>query len=162
METEAVGTDSISTAALAAGSYSFIAVYNGDSNFNGSTGPIEPLTVTKADTSTATVIELNGTETVVTSVALGTHVQDDATVSSTNTSFTLGGRVTYRFFQGATEIGTGETVAGGNASSATAALAAGSYHYTVHYSGDANYNASDSAVEPLTVLTVAQIAPTGT
>src|SRR5207248_2247403 len=44
-DTETVGTDSIATGSLAAGSYSFIAVYSGDSNYNSSTGPIEPLTV---------------------------------------------------------------------------------------------------------------------
>src|SRR5262249_35098104 len=47
-DTEPVGTDSISTGALTHGSYSFIAVYNGDSNFQSSTGPIEPLTVEEA------------------------------------------------------------------------------------------------------------------
>src|SRR5205807_1013574 len=120
-------------------------------NYNPSDSAVEPLTVNKADTSTTTVIELNGTETPVTSVTVGQQVQDDATVSSTNTSFTIGGTVTYHFFQGNTEIGTGETVPVGNDSSPTAALAVGSYHYTVHYSGDNNFNASDSPLEPLTV-----------
>src|SRR5260370_22368708 len=102
METEAVGPDSISTAALAAGSFSFIAVYNGDSNFNGSTGPIEPLTVTKADTSTATVIELNGTETVVTSVTSEEHTSELPSHLNTETPLTLDNNKTYNIYNTAT------------------------------------------------------------
>src|SRR5207249_10704135 len=64
--------------------------------------------------------------------------------------FAITGTVTYHFFSGAVEVGTGETVAVGTDSSPTAGQAAGSYHYSVHYSGDANYNASDSADDPLT------------
>ncbi len=105
--------DSSNTAPLAAGSYSFVAMYSGDSNNAPSTGAVEPLTVGKADTSTATVIELNGTETAVTEVALGTQVQDDATVSSSNTSFTIGGTVTYNFYQGTTLVSS-ETLAVGS------------------------------------------------
>ena len=48
--------DSAATAALAAGSYSYIAVYSGDSNYTGSTSAVEPLTVSQGSSSTATAI----------------------------------------------------------------------------------------------------------
>src|SRR5262249_41898180 len=82
----------------------------------------------------------------------GTSVQDDATVGGAVAGVPAPtGTVTYHFFMGATEVGTGETVPVGTDSTPTAGLTAGSYHYVVHYSGDANYLPSDSAVEPLTV-----------
>jgi hypothetical protein len=67
-----VGSDSVATAALAAGSYSFIAVYSGDSNFNGSTGPVEPLTVLNtaqiAPTGTTAAQFASGTSTTLPAV----------------------------------------------------------------------------------------------
>src|SRR5262249_57802328 len=72
-DTEPVGTDSISTGPLTPGSYSFIAVYNGNSNFNSSTGPIKPPTGKKANTNTATVIEMNDTDTMGTSCTVGSR-----------------------------------------------------------------------------------------
>ena len=65
---------------LAVGSYSFKATYNGDSNFNASPGPCEPLTVGKSDTSTATDIHNDTTHAVITSIGLGGSVHDSATV----------------------------------------------------------------------------------
>jgi hypothetical protein len=75
--------DSIPTGALKVGSYSFMAVYSGDSNYRGSTSACEPLTVTAIPTSTNTVIK-NGSGNPVTSVPLGTSVHDTATVDFTN------------------------------------------------------------------------------
>src|SRR5262249_59121111 len=49
--------NSADTAALAAGAYSYVAVYSGDSNYNGSTGAVAPLTINKGNTSTAPVIK---------------------------------------------------------------------------------------------------------
>jgi hypothetical protein len=40
--------NSAATAALAAGSYAYIGVYNGDGNYTGSVGAVEPLTVNPA------------------------------------------------------------------------------------------------------------------
>src|SRR5262249_41115446 len=122
------------------------------------------LTINKADTSTSTVIEVAGTETEVTSAALGTSVQDDARSEERREGKAITGNGTYNFYQetngiaglqtgagGDTQVGSPETVAVGNDSSATGALAAGTYYYTVHYSGEASFNASDSAVETLTI-----------
>src|SRR2546428_230515 len=63
--------ESASTAPLAAGSYAFKAVYSGDSNYFGSTGDCEPLTVNKASTTTATEIH-DATHTLATVAGLGT------------------------------------------------------------------------------------------
>ena len=46
--TDGTVPNSAATAALAAGSYSYIAVYSGDSNYAGSTSAVEPLTVPAA------------------------------------------------------------------------------------------------------------------
>src|SRR5260370_1446557 len=134
-DTEAVGTDSISTAALAAGSYSFIAGYNTRRNFNHSSSPIDPLTLTKTDTSTATVIELNGTETVVTSVALVFFLMIRRPPRSTLFPTRRSSDLTYNFYNTATPVlGTTvpvftDTEAVGTDSISTAALAAGSYSF---------------------------------
>src|SRR5438132_6531769 len=45
------------TAALTAGSYSFIAVYSGDGNYTSSVGAVEPLTVNKGSSNVTTTID---------------------------------------------------------------------------------------------------------
>jgi hypothetical protein len=138
----------------AVGSYSFQASYSGDSNYTGSTGNCEPFTVSKASTQTLTSV-LSGT-TPVTSVALGTSVTDQATVSGTGAG-TPTGSVTFTFYAngGCTGTGTGAgtgTLASGVANSApSGSLAAGSYSYLAVYSGDGNYLTSTGSCEPFTV-----------
>src|SRR5260221_14069280 len=61
-DTEAVGTDSISTGSLAAGSYSFYAVYSGDSNYSGSTSALEPFSGTQGTSTLVTQTHLDGAE----------------------------------------------------------------------------------------------------
>src|SRR5205823_6153739 len=123
--------DSSVTAALTAGSYSYIAIYSGDGNYNASTGSVEPLTINKANTTTATVIKDGSTANAPTGV-LGEAVRDTATVAAS--PFTATGTVTYQFYttingtgahtdQTVTLTGTG----GVPDSSVTAALTAGSY-----------------------------------
>jgi hypothetical protein len=143
---------------LAAGAYSFIAVYSGDSNYAGSTSPVEPLTVQQGTSTTATVI-VDANHTPVTSpVPPETTVGDTATVSGTSAAFTPSGTVTYEFFT--TIDGTGphtDEVVTLNpdgsvpASALLGPLAAGSYSFIPVYSGDGNYAGSTSPVEPLTV-----------
>ena len=64
---------------LAAGEYSFRAHYAGDANYRASDADCEPLEVEKGGTSTVT--EIHDDEHVVTSVAAGATVHDQATVS---------------------------------------------------------------------------------
>jgi hypothetical protein len=152
-----VAHPSTSQGPLAAGSYSFRASYRGDRNYNASTSPCEPLTVTKANSSTATTIH-NATHSAVTSVALGTTVHDSATVSGTSFG-TPTGSVTFTFFTASDQC-TGASVGAGTVtlvsgvahpSTSQGPLAAGAYSFRASYSGDGNYNASTSPCEPLTV-----------
>src|SRR5436309_694662 len=63
-------------------SYSLQAIYNGDSNYAGSTGAVEPLTVSMGTTTTATTIEDFGSDADITGpVPLGSTVNDSATVT---------------------------------------------------------------------------------
>ena len=150
--------NSATTAALTAGSYAFIAVYRGDSNYGGYVGAVEPLTINQASSSVSTAI-YDSTGTAVTDT-LGEKVYDTATV--TGTPFTPTGTVTYYFYTTASPIygtttpsstqtvtltGTGSVPN----SATTAALTAGSYSYIGVYSGDSNYAGYTGAVEPLTI-----------
>ncbi len=144
---------------LAAGSYSFEAVYSGDVNHVGSTSPCEPFTVAAGTSTTATTVfdaatnaAWTGTETT------GAHAYDTASVTP-SAGITATGTVTYTLFpNGACTAGTGspagtETlVAGAVPNSATQGpLAAGSYSFEAVYSGDANYGGSTGACEPFSV-----------
>src|SRR5262249_32182156 len=64
---------------LAIGSYSFIAVYSGDSNYTGFVGAAEPFTVSHASVSTTVIGATTGP--VSGPLSLGASVYDTATVS---------------------------------------------------------------------------------
>jgi hypothetical protein len=161
--------NSDTTPQLPAGSYQFQAKYSGDSNYIGSTSSVEPLTIAKANSSTATVIE-DGVTSGTPTNALGETVFDTATV--TGSPFTPTGTVTYTFSgTGGTTLPTlpagssftltaagtwTETVtltASGAVpnSDTTPALPAGTYQFQAKYNGDSNYKSSTSSVEPLTI-----------
>ena len=94
-EAVSVGSESSSTGPLAAGSYSFRATYNGDSNYNGSAeSGCEPFHVAKADTSTATEVHLDGNHADVTGETkpLGSAFHDQATVSGEQAGFPITAR----------------------------------------------------------------------
>ena len=161
--------DSSETAALAAGSYSYQAVYSGDGNYTGSTGACEPFKIAQAGSATATVVKDHngGTVDVANPAALGSKVHDTATVTAS--PFTATGTVTYHLYSGLvcngnSEIGSAEqvTLSGGNVpdSSETAALAAGSYSYQAVYSGDGNYTGSTGACEPFKIAQASSSADT--
>src|SRR5262249_35304978 len=92
---------------LAAGSYSFIAVYSGDGNYAGSTSAVEPLSVPPASPAIVTQItDVNGVPIPFPyEVPLGTSVRDTATIPDQHPGLPATGTVTYRFF--ATIDGTG-------------------------------------------------------
>ena len=145
---------------LAAGSYSFQAIYSGDTNFAGSTSACEPLTINAGTTTTATVIKSSpGGTTVTGALPLGSSVFDTSTVTPTPAGFTPTGSVAYTFFPDNDCSGTG-TGAGGGAlvggvppnSNTEGPLAAGSYSFRAVFTpGDTNFTGSTSACEPLTV-----------
>src|SRR5207244_3911009 len=75
-----VAHPSASQGPLSAGSYSFIAHYNGDPNYTATDSPCEPLEVTALTPTAPTEIH-NASHAVVTSVPAGATVHDKATVS---------------------------------------------------------------------------------
>ncbi len=136
---------------LAAGSYSFKAVYSGDSNYNPSTSSCESLTVNKADTTTSTAIN------PASPVALGTSVKDTSTVGTQVNGFVIGGTVTYSFYTNGVCTGSPttelKTMAGGLVpDSSSQTLPVGSYSYLASYSGDSNYKASVGVCEPFSII----------
>jgi hypothetical protein len=138
---------------LTAGSYSFMAHYNGDTNNNAVDGSCEPLTVDKASTTVTTQVHNTSHQDVTnTAVALGSVVHDNSTVGGQVGTIAPTGTITYHFYTATcTGTPTDETVAIGTESSATSALGAGSYSFKAEYSGDTNYNASVGDCEPFTV-----------
>ena len=146
------------TTALTAGSYSYIAVYSGDSNYKGFTGAIEPLTINQASSSVSTTILDSGGGPVTGD--LGETVYDTATV--TGSPFTPTGTLTYNFYDTASPVyGTTTPTSSPDRdphqhrtvpnAATTTALTAGSYSYIAVYSGDSNYKGFTGAIEPLTI-----------
>jgi hypothetical protein len=142
---------------LGAGSYSFEAVYSGDSNYTGSTGPCEPFTVVAETPLVATLASPNtGT------VGPPLTVSDSATVFG-NDGFVPTGTVTFTLWTDsscttpATELANpspgdqlssnGTTPASSSATYSTSWTppAPGVYYWTAVYSGEPNYSPATSA-----------------
>lgn len=137
----------------AAGSYSFMAHYEGDSVYNPSEGACEPLRVDKASPGIQTVPSAGG--------PIGTVLNDTATLSGGSSPT---GTVTFKLFapgdatcssavytdaDGAVPYDT-STSGGGYAS-----LVAGTYRWTADYAGDANNNPASSGCDEEQVIVVA-------
>src|SRR5215213_1760506 len=158
----------------AAGSYYWTASYSGDADNSPSTGHCgdtgETSVVDKALSSTVTQLHDNTTDAVVpvsSSVALGTSVHDNATVSDTVSGVDPTVDVTFTFFANGACTGQGTAkgtvaLASGVAhpSTASGALAAGDYSFQGHYNGDTNFAASTSPCEPFHVNTAASTTAT--
>ena len=153
-------TDSLPSNALAAGGYSYTAVYSGNPNYIGSSGGCEKFMVDKAGTTTSSAVK-DGPKTVdnTTHASLGDQVHDTSSVTSSNTSFGWAGTVTYQLFDNnycTAPAATSETISvssGGvvSDSSLSSALAAGGYSYKANYSGNNNYIGGDSGCETFKV-----------
>ena len=150
--------NSATSAALTAGSYSYIALYSGDSNYDPVIGRVEPVTVNQGTPSGSTTIHDSAGGAVT--GTLGEKVYDTATV--TGTPVTPTGTLTYNFYTTATPVyGTTTpsstqtvtlTAAGAVPNSdTTAALTTGGYSYIADYSGDSNYKGFVGTIEHLTV-----------
>ncbi len=155
-----VGDESSLTSALAAGSYSYLAEYSGDGNYNSSTGKCEPFSVDKSQLKMESKAHDSSHNDITnSSVALGSVVHDTAKV----TGGVVGGftppAITFKFYSngncsdGSDVSNTGAD--GGDASrdrsAASSALGAGSYSYKAFVADDNNYLGTDSGCEPFTV-----------
>jgi uncharacterized repeat protein (TIGR01451 family) len=147
-------------APTSSGSFSFRAAYSGDDLYDGSTGACEPLTVTKVASSTVTDIHDASHDTVST-VPAGTKVHDQANVSGAVGTPT--GTVTFSWFTNGSCNGnpaaTSSPVALSNGvADATAFVqapsSAGRFSFRATYSGDASYDGSTGACEPLAATLV--------
>jgi hypothetical protein len=139
---------------FSAGAYYFRAVYDGDNNYTSAvSGPIaEPLTVNVAN---PTVVTLLSSE----NVTLGSNVTDSVTVTGLGGDYPVPtGTVTFQFFANGgsdwTAFGSVKTLDGsGHAVSDSHKPSAGDWFFRAVYSGDSNYQGSQSGPtdEPLTV-----------
>ena len=135
---------------------SYMAHYDGDSNYNPADGICEPLTATKLTPTVVTDIH-NASEQVVTSVPEGSVVHDKATVSGSGPMPT--GNVDFTFFMGAncsaSSSASGVSVVDGagvaHPSTSQGPLTPGSYSFLAHYQGDINYLEANAGCENLTV-----------
>ena len=134
-----------------AGSYSWIAVYSGDTNNNGVTSgsTVEPLTVGLASPSISTQLPWK-------SALVGQSAYDTATLSGATSN--AGGTVTYYYYSNigcsapGTLVSTVTVAKGIVPNSATVPFnTAGKYSWNAVYSGDANNNGATSACEPFYV-----------
>jgi uncharacterized repeat protein (TIGR01451 family) len=152
--------DPSNTAVVPVGGLSYRAHYNGDSTYNESTGPCEPLAGDKLDSTTATDIHLgSGADDqadaqAITSAPIGSIVHDKATVNGSLTTPT--GDVSFTVYLGNTTC-SGDGVAAGTVAlsggvahpSSNATVPVGGLSYRAHYNGSATYNESTGPCEPL-------------
>ncbi|WP_405583027.1 Ig-like domain repeat protein [Streptomyces sp. NBC_01190] len=140
------GVATLTTSVLTVGSHPLTAVYTGDTNFTGSTSPVDTQTVTQAATTTA-----------LTSAPDPSVFGQPKTLTATVTPVPPGLGIpigTVSFFDGATFLGTG-IVIGGVATFITSTLTVGSHALTAVYSGDVNFTGSTSPVDTQTVTQAA-------
>ena len=151
-------TETVTTA----GSYSFDAVYSGDSTYAGSTSSCEPFSVASASkgstTTTTQVKDAHGDVNPSPAVSSGDVVWDTATVRGETWHHQPTGTVTYSFFENGTCSGPASSTdpvslrSGAVRSSSTETVtASGPYSFDAIYSGDSRYAGSTSSCEPFSV-----------
>jgi hypothetical protein len=161
-----VAHPSTSKTNLAAGSYNFMAVVVGDSNYDGATSNCEPFTVDKGTPAVATEIHkvVGEIDSVLSgALPLGGTVHDKATVTGNGIAgFEPSGNVEFTFFVGDCVQPSATLASGSVALSGTdpgiahpsdnqGPLTADNYSFRAHYVGDSNYNDATSDCEPFTV-----------
>lgn len=156
------GVATFPISSFVAGTWSVAAIYNPGSGSAAvpSFSSCVTFTVTTVPTNLVTAVQQNGAS--VTSVAAGSSVTDQATVSGSFGPAT--GSVTFTFFENATCASPGTPLAPASpilddvaTSPSENDLAAGSYSFKASYDGEGSYEGSTSACEP---FTVAPVAPT--
>jgi hypothetical protein len=148
--TKLLNTDSDPTAALGAGSYSYIAVFNGDANYNAVIGAVEPFTINKGTLSLVTTIHNAADGSAITSgssVALGTSVYDTSAVTGAVGDFAIGA-ISYTFNGNAVT----SSSSGPDYQTATQGpLGAGDYTFQASLAANANYDVNTIAPESVHV-----------
>jgi len=157
--TTTAGKAVATSSTIAAGSYTVVASYPGDITFAASASTGQPLTVGQGITTTTTTLTIAPGN----SVPVGTTVTFTATITPAPPN---GETVTFKDTISNTTLGTGTTTTG-KAVFTSATLAKGSYNVVASYPGDANFSASVSAGQALSVgmtttTTTLAIAPGGT
>lgn len=155
------------TAPLPPGTYSYQAVYSGDSDYAAGTSSCQAFTVAKgAPALMASVDDATTASAWSGSEQDGATAYDTATLTSVS-GFTPSGTVTYHLYDNGDCLGSplsseDVTLAGGAVpdSSATSALAAGTYGYQASYSGDAYYTPATGDCMAFTVKAPPAPAPT--
>jgi len=107
----------------------------GDNNHNAATSAALPITLTKADTTTALASSLNPSN-------LGVSVTFTATVAPSAATGTV------QFYADGATLGGLGNLSAGEATASTASLPAGTHTITATYSGDANHNGSSGLLTP--------------
>ena len=137
------GLAQCTTTAGAAGAHSIVAVYTGDTNYNGVTlTPALSVTVTKGNTSLALASSVNPS-------SLNQSVTFTATVTPpTGSAIAFAPASTVAFTDnGASITGcTAQSLTAGVATCATSALTGGHHSVVATFSGDVNYNGSNNNV----------------
>lgn len=143
----------LTLSSLSAGPHNISAYYFGDANFLGSDSSSSPLpqTVTPAGTTTSLTSSLNP-------ASFGTTITFAAVVMSSTSGAPTG---TVTFQDGTSILGSSAVGAGGAATLSVSTLAVGSHSIFASYSGDSNFQASDTASTPL-MQTVTALSTTTT
>lgn len=141
----------VESIALSAGSWTYKAHVNGNSDYKADDSPNEPLTVDKAQLSINTEIH-NDTHGGILSALEGSIVHDTATVSGAVPGFDPTGAISFTLNGAAVNSDGMDAGNGAIRSVDSAALVYGtSYTYQAHIASDDNYFAADSPEEPLEV-----------
>jgi len=132
------GVATFTTSALAGGSHTITASYNGDGNFNGSNAQLSQV-VNKAGTTTAITSPVNPSD-------FGQPVTFTATISAVSPGAgTATGTV--QFKDNGNNLGVEVTLnAGGSAQFTTSSLTIGNHNITAVYSGDGNFLSSSGSL----------------
>jgi hypothetical protein len=132
------GVATFATSGLGVGAHSITAAYQGSGNYNVSTSTPLTQNVSKADTTTAVASSANPSV-FGQSVTFTATVTANAPGSGTPTGSVL-------FFDGPSNIGSGNLNGSGVATFATSGLSVGAHSITAAYQGSGNYNTSTSTV----------------
>jgi hypothetical protein len=130
------GKATYTTTSLSVRTHSITAVYDGNSNYNGSTSPALSQKVNKANTSTMVISSLSPS-------VRGQSVTFTATVTATTPGSGIPtGTVTFK--DGSNTLGSGMLNSSGEATYITTSLSVGTHSINAIYGGNSNYNGSTS------------------